>query len=298
MGLHRQNWSPGWQKSQDLRLFILEVTSCDFKTRCLSFTSYEDPFTLVGECDFVMANPPFNVDMVDAKRAEAATIAESVAAFKAGYDALTDAMAAYLEQIAGTDREAAVPPAKAKKFSGGSARPPTKSGGTPAPAATDREAAVPPEDAQARRKQPAHLPNVERFNQPAILFLTVCTKSRRPILACERVHGVLVRAWPEARQYRVGRYMVMPDHVHLFCSPAVHEPENVKRWAAYWKGLVSIELKDLQPLWQRDCWDTQLRDASHYEETWQYVVQNPVRRGLVARAKDWPYQGCLNELRW
>ncbi len=34
-------------------------------------TFYEDPFTLVGDCDFVMANPPFNVDMVDAKKVEA-----------------------------------------------------------------------------------------------------------------------------------------------------------------------------------------------------------------------------------
>ncbi|MBT3192307.1 MAG: N-6 DNA methylase [Verrucomicrobia bacterium] len=34
-------------------------------------TFYEDPFTLVGQCDFVMANPPFNVDLVDAKKAEA-----------------------------------------------------------------------------------------------------------------------------------------------------------------------------------------------------------------------------------
>ena len=34
-------------------------------------TFYEDPFTLAGQCDFVMANPPFNVDMVDAKKVEA-----------------------------------------------------------------------------------------------------------------------------------------------------------------------------------------------------------------------------------
>ncbi|MBN2563990.1 MAG: N-6 DNA methylase [Phycisphaerae bacterium] len=31
-------------------------------------TFYEDVHTLVGKCDFVMANPPFNVDKVDAKR--------------------------------------------------------------------------------------------------------------------------------------------------------------------------------------------------------------------------------------
>ena len=33
-------------------------------------TYYEDVHTLVGTCDFVMANPPFNVDMVDAEKVE------------------------------------------------------------------------------------------------------------------------------------------------------------------------------------------------------------------------------------
>jgi type I restriction enzyme M protein len=33
-----------------------------------AITYYEDEHTLVGKCDFVMANPPFNVDLVDAER--------------------------------------------------------------------------------------------------------------------------------------------------------------------------------------------------------------------------------------
>src|SRR5437667_2704038 len=31
-------------------------------------TYYQDEHTLVGKCDFVLANPPFNVDLVDAER--------------------------------------------------------------------------------------------------------------------------------------------------------------------------------------------------------------------------------------
>jgi type I restriction enzyme M protein len=33
-----------------------------------AITYYQDEHTLVGKCDFVMANPPFNVDLVDAER--------------------------------------------------------------------------------------------------------------------------------------------------------------------------------------------------------------------------------------
>jgi type I restriction-modification system DNA methylase subunit len=33
-----------------------------------AITYYQDEHTLAGKCDFVMANPPFNVDLVDAER--------------------------------------------------------------------------------------------------------------------------------------------------------------------------------------------------------------------------------------
>ncbi len=148
------------------------------------------------------------------------------------------------------------------------------------------------------RKHPAHLPNIERFNEPVIIFLTVCAKNRKPVLANDRVHEALVTVWAKATQWRVGRYIIMPDHIHLFCSPAVHEAENVRDWTSYWKRLASRELADLKPIWQRDCWDTQLRRARLYEEKWEYVVRNPVRKGLVSDPADWPYQGVLNELRW
>ena len=52
------------------------------------------------------------------------------------------------------------------------------------------------------------------------------------------------------------------------------------------------------PLFQRDCWDRQLRSGESYNEKWQYVRNNPVRKGLVAQADDWPYQGVITPLVW
>jgi putative transposase len=126
----------------------------------------------------------------------------------------------------------------------------------------------------------------------------------------------------------------MPDHVHLFCSPRVVEAPNVNTWAAYWKGLISRGIRGYGPLaadaqrfaadgveavppregkpersgspggpaevslWQRDVWDTQLRDGEHYHEKWDYVRMNPVRKELVSDPDDWPFQGEVNVLFW
>jgi putative transposase len=148
------------------------------------------------------------------------------------------------------------------------------------------------------RRRPAHHPTVERYNKPIIVFLTVCSHQRRRILADMAVHDALLSAWKSTSQWRVGRYVVMPDHVHLFCSPAQRDAENIAKWAGYLKRLVSRQLPNLQPLWQRDCWDTQLRSHESYSEKWEYVRNNPVRAGLVAATDDWPYQGTVHHLPW
>jgi putative transposase len=148
------------------------------------------------------------------------------------------------------------------------------------------------------RKHPAHHAFVEGHNKSVIIFLTVCSHQRKPVLASEAMHQSLLTAWESAHQWVVGRYVIMPDHIHLFCSPTSRESENVTKWAAYWRRLITINHPDLKPLWQRDCWDTQLRNHESYSEKWAYERNNPVRDGLVQNPDDWPYQGVVHHLQW
>jgi hypothetical protein len=69
------------------------------------------------------------------------------------------------------------------------------------------------------RKRPAHPPVHEPINRPVVVFVTLCTHQRRPVLACSFMHDLLRAAWHETDYRRVGRYVVMPDHLHLFCAP-------------------------------------------------------------------------------
>src|SRR6185369_7974995 len=54
---------------------------------------------------------------------------------------------------------------------------------------------------------------------PTIVFVTVCTTQRRPILADSVAADTIVSTWRAADAWRVGRYVIMSDHVHIFCSP-------------------------------------------------------------------------------
>ena len=148
------------------------------------------------------------------------------------------------------------------------------------------------------RRHPAHPPPARRHNQPVILHVTVCMAARQELLANNEAHTALRAAWDVSRKWLVGYYMVMPDHIHLFCAPGCWPPPAVKLWAQYWKRLVSQAVPAVCRQWIPDCWDTQMRSQEHYARKLEYVSANPVRKGLVARSEDWPHQGHVNELPW
>ncbi len=149
------------------------------------------------------------------------------------------------------------------------------------------------------RKRPIHLAPLEAHNRPIIIFVTACTKHRQKILANREVHAAIVRAWQRATTWLVGRYVILPDHLHLFCAPNLVDPPSLERWIRYWKSLTTRSLEaGSETVWQRHHWDRQLRAGESYDGKWDYVRNNPVRHGLVTCADDWPYQGELNELRW
>ena len=150
------------------------------------------------------------------------------------------------------------------------------------------------------RKHPAHPPVRERFNEAVIVFLTVCSKDRKPLFAHADSVFAILDAWQQAKSWSIGRYVVMPDHIHLFCAPAVLPTQPLRQWVRYWKSIASRNWSRApeQPIWQRDFWDTQLRRSENYDSKWQYVLDNPVRAGLARNADDWPFQGELNFLHW
>jgi REP element-mobilizing transposase RayT len=150
-----------------------------------------------------------------------------------------------------------------------------------------------------QRKHPIHPPPIDRQNRTVIIFLTVCTKTRQKILASPSMNFSVVQAWNAPGHWAVGRYVIMPDHIHLFCAPGIWPAVPLAGWVRHWKTRVcNATYAKAGTFWQRDFWDTQLRRGESYSRKWEYARNNPVRAGLVRQPEDWPYQGELNVLRW
>lgn len=144
-----------------------------------------------------------------------------------------------------------------------------------------------------------HKPRLRRlawvYTPSPVYFLTTCTVRRRPLLCTPKVHLRFLAFAREAckRGVRVGRYVFMPDHLHLFASFGPDSP----RLADWMKALKRSLAKELAaegvrtPIWQKAFFDHLLRTAESYEEKWRYVLANRVRAGLVKDPVWWPYQG-------
>ena len=152
------------------------------------------------------------------------------------------------------------------------------------------------DDRYQKRKRPAR-GVIEIAGQPTIVFDTVCTKDRARWLACDEVHQLLVEIWTDASAWLVGRYMIMPAHIHFFAG---HRDGATKyeNWVKYWKSRFTKKFQRPECRWQVDDFDHRVRSAASYEQKWEYVRENPVRCGLVENSDDWPYQGEIHELRW
>jgi REP element-mobilizing transposase RayT len=131
-----------------------------------------------------------------------------------------------------------------------------------------------------------------------IYFVTCCTAERQRCLARPPVHDAIRAAWQRLPDWRVGRYVVMPDHVHFFVMPADRQAD-LSKYSQAFRSLVTRQLRPrgfLYPLWQREFFDHLLRSDESYEQKWQYVRLNPVRAGLVAAPEEWPYAGEIHPL--
>ena len=147
-------------------------------------------------------------------------------------------------------------------------------------------------------------PHLRPFARQPIVFLTVVTAQRRPLLANQTACAILANLWGQSAGidgWFVGDYLLMPDHVHLFARAAL-DCKPLAVWMKSWKSVSARRLRSLAeadgPFWQRDYFDRFLRSADNYSEKWDYVAMNPVREALCARPEDWPWRGRLFDLQY
>jgi len=139
--------------------------------------------------------------------------------------------------------------------------------------------------------RPRRLDRVFQRYDPPLYFVTFNTHKRQKLLANACVHDALIRFARdgELRGVGLGRYVIMPDHVHLFVRGSLDF--SLRQWVRILKRALSSAIPVAEPHWQQGFFDHLIRHCESYAEKWEYVRQNPVRAGLVQHEDEWPWQG-------
>ena len=141
-------------------------------------------------------------------------------------------------------------------------------------------------------------------------FVTFSCFQRRPYFKAARARDVFVRELDGIRQkagFRLLGYVVMPEHVHLLMSePAQGTPSTVlhdlklrvakrlrhrrKRGGDRQRELPFAHCAEPEhSFWQARFYDFNVYTEGKKKEKLNYMHANPVKRGLVSRAKDWKW---------
>jgi putative transposase len=133
------------------------------------------------------------------------------------------------------------------------------------------------------------------YTGAAAYFVTTCTRSR-----CNAFHDVdfgheaaaLLVAYSARYGFAVSSYCLMPDHAHLLVAATTDESslcDLIRRW----KQVTGFRWHARRGgrLWQAGYFERVLRDDEPELAVARYIVENPVRAGLVTSAESYPLTG-------
>jgi REP-associated tyrosine transposase len=126
-------------------------------------------------------------------------------------------------------------------------------------------------------------------------FLTLCAHERdRPFVTDAAVDLVLTEILSTASNFdfAIPAYVLMPDHAHILAEGCTGTCDLKKFVSlAKQKSAYAYSRSAGKRLWQPSFYDHVLRDDESSLRVLHYIIQNPVRSGLVERCTDYPYLG-------
>jgi putative transposase len=134
-----------------------------------------------------------------------------------------------------------------------------------------------------------------RVSLPGHLYhVTTSTRHREPVFAAFHAARVAARQLNNPallRDSRLMAWVLMPDHLHVLIQ--LGESDALPAIVARMKSGIAREVNRVcgrtQSLWQVAYFDHLLRAEESVEAVSRYIIENPVRAGLVERVEDYPH---------
>ena len=147
-----------------------------------------------------------------------------------------------------------------------------------------------------------------RFSEEGRAYtLTKCVSSEISLTDHPSVAKAVIEAlfWMERQNaFSLGAFVIMPDHYHaVIALTGTESLSQIMRSIGSHTAREGNRLKGSSgQFWQRGYYDRAIRKTEDINDIFEYIYNNPVRRGLVQVAEEWPYSSLkppyYNRIRW
>ena len=139
------------------------------------------------------------------------------------------------------------------------------------------------------------------FARGATFFFTVALADRRAATLVDHAFTLreAFRVTRRERPFAIDAIVVLPEHLHAIMTLPADDADFSGRWrgikARFTREVVrsgmaiSRDRRGEYTLWQRRFWEHTVRDENDLARHVDYIHFNPVKHGLVSRARDWPH---------
>jgi REP element-mobilizing transposase RayT len=135
----------------------------------------------------------------------------------------------------------------------------------------------------------------EYYSGPVIVAFTACVLNRARLFTDEpvvRCFEEILRSEAAAHKCDLVIYVLMPDHCHVLLrgrsddANALSAMKAFKQKSGYWLSKNRVGFR-----WQKDFYDHILRGEEETAKHIRYILENPVRAGIVDDWKEYPFRG-------
>ena len=126
---------------------------------------------------------------------------------------------------------------------------------------------------------------------------TMCVNDRKNLFTDTHVVNIfteILKNVADKFQCNIAAYCFMPDHLHIIVTGTQHEV-NIIRFVKEYKQKTGFWMSKnkLGVSWQKSFFDHIIRKDEDLMAVIRYILDNPVRKGLVRDWRDYPFKGAI-----
>jgi REP element-mobilizing transposase RayT len=139
------------------------------------------------------------------------------------------------------------------------------------------------------------LPEIAYKGEVSVAF-TLCVQDRQNIFLNSSIvdnFTIILKSLMDRHCCIIPVYCFMPDHQHLIVTGASEQADSLKFIKMYKQKTGYWLSKSFSAKWQKDFYDHVIRKEENLINISRYILDNPVRKGLVAHWRDYPFKGSI-----